>query len=83
MSYSLSISGLIIYNFKIYVAIDKNERKPKTSVNVVNTIPEANAGSIFNLFIVRGIIIPTKQAKPKFIRIAKDIAKASVILSNQ
>ena len=67
----------------MYVAIDKNDKKPKTSVKVVNTIPEAKAGSIFNLLIDKGIIIPTKQAKPKFISIAKEIAKAKTRLSNQ
>ena len=52
-------------------------------VGAGNTIPEAKAGSIFNLFIDKGIIIPTKQAKPKLISIAKEIAKAKIRLSNQ
>ena len=77
MSYSLSISWLIIYKFKIWVAIDKNDKKPKTSVKVVNTIPEANAGSIFNLLMEIGIMIPTKQAKPKLISIANAMASKS------
>ena len=67
----------------MYVAIDKNDKNPKTSVKVVRTIPDANAGSIFILLIVIGIIMPTKQAKPKFIKMAKDIANANTRLSNQ
>ena len=43
-------------------------------MKVVRTIPDAKAGSIFILLIVIGIIMPTKQAKPKFIKIAKDIS---------
>ena len=51
-------------------------------MKVVRTIPDAKAGSIFILLIVIGIIMPTKQAKPKFIKIAKDIANANIRLSN-
>ena len=65
------------------VAIERKDKNPKTSVNVVRTIPEASAGSIFNLLIVTGIIIPTKQAKPKLTSIATDMAIAKIILSNQ
>ena len=62
------------------VAIDKNDKKPNTSVNVVNTIPDARAGSILSLFIVIGIIIPTKQANPRFTSMAIEIAIARIIL---
>ena len=67
----------------MYVAIDKNDKNPNTSVKVVRTIPDANAGSIFILLIVIGIIMPTQQANPKFIKMAKDIANANTRLSNQ
>ena len=51
------------------VAIDRKDKKPKTSVKVVKIIPDAKAGSIFSLFIVKGIKIPNMQANPKLINI--------------
>ena len=63
--------------------MDRKDKKPKTSVNVVKIIPDANAGSIFNLFIVNGIKMPHIQANPKFISMDIPTAKAKIILSNQ
>ena len=67
----------------MYVAIDRKDKKPKTSVKVVKIIPDAKAGSIFSLFIVKGIKIPNMQANPKLINIDTPTAKASIRLSNQ
>ena len=67
----------------MYVAIDRKDKKPKTSVKVVKIIPEAKAGSIFSLFIVKGIKIPNIQANPKLINIDIPTAKAKIRLSNQ
>ena len=67
----------------MYVAIDRKDKKPKTSVKVVKIIPEAKAGSIFSLFIVKGIKIPNIQANPKLINIDMPTAKANIRLSNQ
>ena len=63
--------------------MDRKDKKPKTSVKVVKIIPDAKAGSIFSLFIVKGIKIPNIQANPKLINIDIPTAKAKIRLSNQ
>ena len=52
------------------VAKPKNDKKPKTSVTVVKITPEARAGSILNLFSVKGINIPDSPAINKLSIIA-------------
>ena len=73
--------------YKFYInkidAKPRNERKPNTSVIVVKITPEAKAGSILNLFKVKGIKIPDKLARIKFKIIAVAITIPNKLSENQ
>ena len=64
-------------------ASPKNERNPKTSVIVVSITLDAKAGSILNLFKVKGINIPAMPAINKFNIIAIAITTPNKKSENQ
>ena len=70
-------SGLLQepYFNRIKVPRLKKDKKPITSVNVVNTTPPASAGSIFMRFKVIGTNTPARAAATKLIVIAAAITK--------
>ena len=69
--------------FKNIVASPKKERKPKTSVIVVSITPDASAGSIFILFNVIGMTVPTNPAIKRLIIIAKAMVIPNKLSLNQ